>query len=243
MEPLLREGPIAPLEPFGLVRSNFDAYYQDSVARGDPVIADVYVMMMRATESRRSVWNSWERWAIANHCDGYVHIELAFVDSNGHVAAWTVNRHDASKDERELGRPPRPGERVSGYVHEVYHDMSQSYDSRWWEDYHLSSLTPGERYALYVFCKRQEGKPMDKWGMYINFMPVLADLWVSKSRPEEDSYFCSQLVASALKWIRPREFADVEPRRCTPAALHKMMERNGDFFLTSSIRPVSEAML
>lgn len=239
MEPLLREGPIAPLESFGAVRANFEQYYLDSVARGEPVITDVYVMMMRAVESRSSAWNSWERWAIATHCDGYVHIELAFVDSNGQVAAWTVNRHDPTKDERELGRPPRPGERVSGYVHQVHHDMSRSYDRRWWEDYHLSSLSPGERYALYAFCQRQEGKPMDKWGMYINFAPVLADWWMGTSRMEEDKYFCSQLVASALKWIRPRQFAGVEPRRCTPAALHRIMEHNGDFFLTGSIRPVT----
>ena len=84
---------------------------------------------------------------------------------------------------------------------------------------------------------------MDKWGMYLNFAPILPDLFAGASQPEEDKYFCSQLVAAALKWIRPVQFAAVEPRRCTPAVLHRMMMANGDFFLTDSILPVTAASL
>lgn len=242
--PLLQTaGPLPPILPFAEVQDNFVQLYNSQVASGHPVITDVYVQMMQAVESRSSGLRSWERWAIGEYCDGYVHIELAFVDSNGGAAAWTVNRYDPSKDEKELGRKPRPGERVTGYVHRVHPDLSVSYDPRWWESYNLSSLFPEERYGLYSFCERQQGKPMDKWGMYMNFVPIVRDLCIGASRVEEDKYFCSQLVAAALKWIRPRQFVSVEPRRCTPAVLHQLMMNNGDFFLAGGIRPITQDML
>jgi len=244
-DPLLQHnsGPIAPLAIFDECRENFQQLYNEHQHSGHPVITDVYVQMMRSVESRSSAMMSLERKIIATHCDGYVHIELAFVDSQNHVAAWTVNRYDPAKDAKELGRDPRPGERVTGYVHQVYPDVRRSYDPRWWESYNLGTLHPDERYGLYAFCQRQEGKPMDKWGMYLNFMPLVGEWFIGASQTEEEKYFCSQLVASALKWIRPRQFSHIDPRRCTPAILHQTMVHNGDFFLTGGLRPITQESL
>jgi len=242
--PLLAStGPIPPLDDFASLRNGIFVQYRRLQESGLPTIDRVFIALLKYSESRRSKLSTLERWAIAKHCGGYTHIELVFEDSNGSVIAYTVNRHDPKEDEKELGRKPKPGERVTGYVHTIFPNMEVAYRRPFWEVKFLGTLTAEERYGLWCFCCRQQGKPMDSWGMYLNFMPVLRDFFIGEPQQEEEMYFCSQLVGSALKWIRPDQFSSVNPRRCTPAALRDLMNRHEEFFIHGEIRPISQLVL
>jgi hypothetical protein len=228
-----------PLVPFEARRESLTNYYLGQRRIGAPTIEDVWVMLFHSPPSQSSTLTTLERWALAKYCGGVSHIELAFRDSNGSLMAFTVDRVDLAKDP------------ASGFVRRAWRDPANAYPAispsdgttRIWSHRHISSLTPAERLGLMEFCYRQVGKPMDSTGMYLNFMPMVGSWFVGASRAEEDKYYCSQLVACALRWIRPQRFASVDPRRCTPGELIRVLDTNHDMFLTSSFRPVSAVEL
>lgn len=188
---------------------------------------DVWVCLCKAKTSRTSWWRSFVRERTRAIAGEYVHVELLFRTSRGSFA-WTVDLPDETK----------PG---SGYVRLTTIDELNAYPTEFWDTRQIATATGGERVALFDYCRRQEGKPMNDWGLYQNFLPILSwDCFVGTPRLEEDRYFCSQLVASALRWIRPDHFAHVNTRKCTPNELYAILEANQDMFLGSSIRPYNE---
>lgn len=234
--PTTVHGTATPLVPFSSRVESLDAMYAAQRAQGALTIESVWIMLFYSPPSRTSQLTTWERWAIAKHCGGITHIEFAFCDSEGRMMAFTVDR----VDKKVTG---------SGRVRVIYRDPAVAYPlygddgDILWTHRHVSSLSAAERIGLMEFCYRQVGKPMDNWGMFMNFLPMLGTMFVGESRDEEDTYYCSQLVACALRWIRPRQFATVDTRRCTPIQLVRLLDANRDMFLTASFRPVSSISL
>jgi hypothetical protein len=153
-------------------------------------------------------------WLNRNYAVQYKHVELAFlaeslapsVDSQ--FFSFTVDLHS----------PHTPG---SGYVRHAHRERGRSgtFNSDRWRGFHLNRFSELEVLALYVYCARQVGKPINTTGLYWNFLPGLRN-FAGTSLPEEQSYFCSQLVASALCWAQPHEFGFLDPRRTTPLSLY-----------------------
>lgn len=193
-------------------------------AAADGAIGEVWVACRHAspTWAARASWV--DRYAAQRVCGGIVHIEVVFRNPDtSAMLAYTVDKPD----------PRRP---ETGYVRAIEADARRTYPTPAWTVHKLSSLTPAERYGMLAYMQRQVGKPFN-YGMYWNFMPVVGPLFAGESEVEETHYFCSQLVASALCWIRPAHYAQLEPRRCTPALLHAMLstERSNEMCL---FRPV-----
>lgn len=196
---------------------------QASVA-GEGGVDEVWVVCRHVTPSwaARSIWI--DRYAAERVCGGIVHIEAVFRNrATSEMIAYTVDK-------------PNPREPGSGFVRLVAPDARRTYPAPTWTCHKLSSLSPAERYGMLAFMQRQVDKPFN-YGMYWNFLPVLGPLFAGESEVEETHYFCSQLIASALRWIRPTQYATIEPRRCTPAILHAILsaERSDELSL---FRPV-----
>lgn len=215
------------LAHFEDMRAQFEQSYREKCARGEPTVAEVWIAVLRGGQSRTAQGvAAWERWAIAHYCDGITHVELVMRDSQGQVVAWTVDKRNAARDPD------------SGVVRLRQHNQMQMYPPPWWQCKQVASLTPAERMGLVYYLWRQAGKPMDEWGMKKNFVPLIGAWLVGEPLDEEPAYFCSQLVASAFRWIRPAQFHDVNPRRCTPAQLDTLLSNHADMFLSGSIFPV-----
>lgn len=182
------------------------AFAQLAESAGASAIDEVWIVCKHATPSWNQRANALDRLACQRVCGGIVHIEAVFRNrATSAMIAYTVDKHD----------PERP---FSGFVRAVAPDPRETYPSPPWSCHLISTLTPAERYGMLAYMQRQVDKPFNM-GMYWNFLPVVGALLAGESQPEESRYFCSQLVASALRWIRPRKYADLEPRRCTPAML------------------------
>lgn len=150
------------------------------------------------------------------YSEEYKHVELAFLVKDGssgiyasHVLAWTVDMRGSASAE-------------SGRVRCILRNPTTCYNSDRWITFRLK-LSQQEVLGLFLYCARQAGKPMNEAGLYWNFLPLLRWWGTGESRCEEQSYFCSQLVCGALKWIRPRQYSALEPRQCTPLALFSML--------------------
>lgn len=221
-----------PLGRFVDREAEFDAWYQHQVRQQLPVIKDVWIVVLRGAVSRTAQGvAAWERWAIGRYCNGITHVELVFRDTADNLQRWTVDKYNPERDPE------------SGRVRAKLTDPMTMYPSKYWQCKCVSSLTPAESYGLLEFLYRQQGKPMDEWGMKKNFVPLLGPWLVGEPRDEEDAYFCSQLVASAFRWIRPAQFAHVNPRRCTPAQLDQLLDNNQDMFITGTLYPVERLSL
>ena len=182
---------------------------------GGTQIDAVWVVCKHASPSwaARSSW--LDRMAAQQYCGNIVHIELVFCNTSTQVRiAYTVDKADAKY----------PG---SGFVRMVTPDPSHTYPAPAWTCHRLASLTPAEIYGLMAFCQRQVGKPFN-YNMYWHFAPLIGALVAGEPCVEEPHYFCSQLIASALRWIRPRTHAALNPRRCTPAMLHELLSHDSD---------------
>jgi hypothetical protein len=135
----------------------------------------------------------------------YLHVEMAFQRADLSVYSCTVDLHDAQTPQ-------------SGRVRERPIDIRHHYDEERWQCVDIIA-EPVEMAALAYFCGRQCGKPMDADGLFRNFVPGMGVFAGSAGTAEEDSYFCSKLFTSALRWTRPRLFRDVNPRTCSPEQL------------------------
>lgn len=119
---------------------------------------------------------------------------------------------------------PSPRHPTAGVVRPIQRNTELSYNVTQWDVISLSlaKFTPLELAGLFVYCKRQEDKPMNRAGLQLNFLPVLR-WFAGEPLREESSYFCSQLVASALRWVRPPTFVALDPRRATPLGIFNYM--------------------
>lgn len=168
-----------------------------------------------------------------SYSEQYKHVELAFrvrdtrPGCRDHVIAWTVDM-------------PGPRHPDSGKVRNIDRDPAsmRTYNPERWQCFRMATLTNIETLGMFAYCVRQDGKPMNSTGLYCNFLPLIG-CCTGPSRREESSYFCSQLVASALKWVRPHQYAWLEPRRCTPLGLYNILIRERQMFESGEFRSAS----
>lgn len=222
------------LVPFEQMRPYFEADYAKRAQRNhnlppssveEPLLQSAWICLCKARASRTSVWRSIFRKWVSDIGGGYSHIELALIATDGSGNAWTVDFHDPTKEN-------------SGVVRLYPLDRQRSYPSEYWDVVQISTLTPAELIGINAYCYRQAGKPMNSRGLYSN-MPLLR-AFIGEAKVEEDRYFCSQLIVAALKWIRPETFANINPRKCTPAQLRDILQSNNDLFPSGDIfRPIA----
>lgn len=215
-----------PLAPFEALRPQFEelcAAYKGKLV--------VRVVMKHNTPQDLALLASYERWAISSRCRGIVHIELLFENSvTGERIAFTVDRHD----------PKRPG---SGRVRTLCPDPRRSYNPARWSTFMIATLSGAECHGLLAFCGRQVGKPFN-FNMYYTFLPWVGPLFVSgEQRTEYPTYYCSELVAAALKWVRPRGYAHIDARRCTPAILYDTLVAGDHLFFDGPLQPADTLVL
>jgi len=159
------------------------------------------------------------------YAEEFCHVELAFNLSEAgtqRLVAWTVDLYNS----RVVG---------SGTVRTLLRD--RPYKPGLWEVHSLAGhFSDTEIAGLFAYCLRQQGKPINSAGLKLNFLPVLR--WFSGTPlVEETTYFCSQLVASALRWVRPTLFATLDPRRATPLGIYLYL---CDTQLISTAGPVTD---
>jgi hypothetical protein len=153
------------------------------------------------------------------YSEEFKHVELAFLMKENiggvytsSVISWTVDIQGSSSE-------------GSGRVRAIHRNALECYKPEKWSTFKLQ-FTQEEILALFLYCTRQSDKPMNEYGLYCNFLPLLRWCCVGQSQCEEQSYFCSQLISGALKWVRPQQYATLEPRKCTPLALFEMLRRD-----------------
>ena len=206
---LLRAEPVPPLGRFADQEAWFATRAAQAEADGTGV-DQVWVACKYATPTWMARTGWLERWGCKHYCNNIIHIEMVFRNSpTSTMVAYTIDKPD----------PTRP---ECGRVRAILPDPRETYPAPNWSRHLLSSLTPAERYGLMAFMERQIDKPFNA-NMYTNFLPVLGPLFAGESVVEEERYFCSHLVACALRWIRPAQYADIEPRRCSPAQLQAVL--------------------
>lgn len=223
----------AYLLPFEELRPHFEDQFARVAQRNNDLpptqqpeaqLRSAWICLCKARTSRGSVWRSLSRKWTADIGGGYSHIELALISTDTKGSAWTVDFHD-------------PAKQNSGKVRLYELNRGTSYPAEYWDVFQIGSLTPAELIGLNAYCYRQRGKPMNGRGLYAN-LPLFR-AFIGQPKVEESSYFCSQLIVSALKYIRPESFAAINPRRCTPAQLRDILEANRDLFRTGdTFRPV-----
>jgi len=198
----------------------FERIAQEAATAGSQ-IDDVWVVCRHVTDEwkKRSSW--LDRVGAERFSGNIVHIELVFINRLSSVRiAYTVDKAG-------------PRDPASGFVRMVAPDPRETYPAPLWTIHRLGSLRPAEIYGMLAFCQRQVGKPFN-YGMYWNFVPLIGGIVAGEPLVEEPHYFCSQLVASALRWVRP--WMQLNPRRCTPALLHALLGADTDG-LTVFFRP------
>lgn len=199
---------LPPLPTFAEMQPVFEAEIRSSGAAGlyaRPCA--VWICALRAAPSRTSWWKTVFRRLSAS-ISAYNHVELLLVprDPERQTSyAWTVDFPDPAKPH-------------SGRVRMLAVNTRVAYSSAYWSCFRLGNLTAAEILGIQFFLGRQAGKLMNGRGLYANFMP-LTRWFAGQSLPEEDSWFCSQLIAATLQWIRPAQFYYVNPRRTTPERL------------------------
>ena len=204
----------------------FQNTHATAVATGQPTIRAVWVAMRGATPTERTGLGRIERWAIEQRCGGVLHIEMAFQMSDGTALAFTVDRHDPTKE-------------GSGAVRAYAINRETAYPPDRYTTWQLTSFDAHERYALCNFLYRQIGKQFN-YSMYTSFLPWIGD-WITADMLEWEapSYFCSQLMAAALRWVRPAQFGGVNPAKCTPGRLVAILRGNGEFTMVGSLCSLS----
>lgn len=204
------------LRPFLEYEAFLTEWLRSMVAQGIG-IDEVWICLRRATRPGGSWWRQFMRNRTAEVAGAYVHVELMFKLHNGAQIAFTVDMPEKTKER-------------SGVVR--WYERAEEYDDARWHLEMIGTLTPLEQIGLWYYCVRQMGKPMNEWGLWANWLPVLSwDIFIGEPQPEEDAYFCSQLVASALRWIRPVQFRAVNPRRCVPVELYHVLRAHHDMFI------------
>jgi hypothetical protein len=180
-----------------------------------PVTA-VHVCISRFAPSRVSWWRTFKRRCVASVAGEFNHVEMLLTLGADTYVAYTVDQ-------------PDPGTPRSGVVRRhAPVSMDATYPASRWIVAEIGGMSAPEMLGVQYFLEHQLGKPMDSWGMYANFAPVLC--WFVADRGvciEYDRYFCSQLVAAALRWVWLERMQHVAPHRCTPAQLYALLHASG----------------
>jgi hypothetical protein len=205
----------SPLRPFAQVLPALMQHVDDECRAGRTIVKSIWVCMALSQSSRVSAWRTFKRWLARRIAGPFDHIEVLVVMSNGQCRPYTVDQHD-----------PRPSKAGSGFVRRPIIDPTDAYPPERWVTCELTSLDIYEAAGISYFLERQLGKPMDSSGMYWNFLLPMF-VWMP-STLEQDAYFCSHLVAAALRWVRPQQFAGVNPLKCTPYKLYRLLRERGD---------------
>lgn len=104
-------------------------------------------------------------------------------------------------------------------------DMQRAYNDAFWTCYPIATR-PEQLNDFYAFCAAQHRKPFNRRGWALNFIPVLG--WLFGTRADHDSsWFCSQLVAAALRHSMPQRFAHLNPSRTNPGDLLSAVLNSG----------------
>lgn len=215
------------LPTFEESKSSLYALYHRHVANERPYFKHAFIVLHKIRPNTRSLKRAIQSSLMHSIAGIYDHAEIAVMMERTHGSpddtwAWTVDFAD----------PRKPG---SGKVRSYVGSRASMYPTERWEYYSISSLSPQEIYGLVAYLNNQIGKEMDGRGLYMN-MPVLR-WFIGEPNVEEEKYFCSQLMCSALRWIRPEQYAHINPRRCTPMGLYTMLQDRGEFREQVSFRP------
>ncbi len=204
-----------PIAPFADLLPIIRQQVQEQKRAGNPTIASIWICMSLSQRSRVSAMRTFKRWLTRKIAGPFDHIEILVVLSNGHCRPYTVDQYD-----------PHPRKRGSGFVRRPVIDPTEAYSPSRWVTCQLASFDEYESAGISYFLERQLGKPMNSTAMYWNFiLPFCIGMPLEY---EQDSYFCSHLVAAALKWVRPDQFEDLNPLKCTPHKLYKLLRQGGD---------------
>lgn len=181
--------------------------YIDEALRGKYVnpIKSVYICACEAPSSRTSRVRNAIRWLVSWVSEVH-HVEFVF-------------RRDGEEKESILACTVD----FENPVH--FADLNPSgteYNTNFWDVYAVR-LTPAQKLGVYYFCCWQVDKPMNGSGIYLNFASGGLFAGSSPKDYNEESWFCSQLIAAALKWVGVKEMRSVEPRTTTPGHLKAMM--------------------
>ena len=175
-------------------------------------IYSVYLCTCEAPSSRTSIIRSAFRWIVSIVSDVH-HVEFVFKQEGQEkekIVACTV----------DFGNP----------VHFAELDpKGREYNTNFWDVYAIK-LTDAQKFGIYLFCCWQENKPMNDTGLYLNFASGGLFAGTTPKTFQEESWFCSQLIAAALKWAGVNEMQNVEPRTTTPGQLKQLLRTTPTLF-------------
>ena len=168
-------------------------------------IRSVYICACEAPSSRTSRVRNAIRWLVSWVSEVH-HVEFVFRqegDEKEKISACTVD--------------------FESPVHfDELNPSGSDYNTHFWDVYAVR-LTPAQKFGVFLFCCWQENKPMNSSGIYLNFASGGLFAGSTPNDFDEDCWFCSQLIAAALKWVGVEEMQSVEPRVTTPGHLKAMM--------------------
>jgi len=211
-----------PFQAFAELEPLFAQIHRTQLRDPDSAhLQDAWVCFNKLAPSRRSKWRTRLRRLQGFRAGVFTHVELMFRDSHGLCVAYTVDEHD-------------PAVLGSGYVRSYIVDPSRDYPAVYWSLFKIQGMSAAQLHGMNFYCERQKGKPFNWWGRWLNFLPLI-NMFAGRARDEEPHYFCSQLVASALRFIWPDRFRHLNPRLCTPESLLREFAHHKHVFLE---RPV-----
>ncbi len=139
--------------------------------------------------------------------DGMWHVEAVFRFDDGTLLAWHCT--------------------AEGPIQCMARDPQVHYRQSKWINF-AADFTPSELDCVWAFLCDQNLKDYNFRGMLFNFLPVVR--WLFGTREEDGRrWFCSELIAAALKRARPERFGDCRSSRMTIRELHDLMQRNDCF--------------
>lgn len=210
-----------PFMSFAQMEPIFRDIHYKQLYGGGAHIRAAWICLNKMAPSRRSKWRTWWRRMRGIVAGSFTHAELMLQDSAGNTYAYTVDQLD-------------PAVVGSGFVRMYTVDTARAYPAQYWSCFRIEGMSAAQLHGLSYYCARQQGKPMDSWGLYYNFLPLF-DMFVGRPRDEEDRYFCSQLVAAALCYVDPVRFRRVNPRLCTPENLLRLLAEHDRMFVQNNI--------
>jgi hypothetical protein len=152
----------------------------------------------------RGMLNKFVSW----RNEGYWHVEAVFRCRDNRVVAW----HCTS----------------DGPLQCCTRDNDTSYRSSKWTLYSLA-LSNDEIQRMWQFLLTQNEKPYNWRGLVFNFMPTPIAWLCGTSDANQQSWFCSELVMAALKYVREHEFRDYRPSRTSIKDLFVIIRKHRCF--------------
>ncbi len=188
-------------------------YLQKALREGELLkIRKVFICGCEAPSSRTSWTRSVLRWTISWITDIH-HVEFVFQQEGDPVSKFLACTVDFNSPVSIDKLDPN----------------GTDYKSAFWDVYAVK-LTEEQKIAIFIFCLWQLNKPMNSNGVYANFLSWGLFAGSTPKDCDEDNWFCSQLIAAALKWVGVPQMKDIEPRTTTPGELCKILRSEGSLF-------------